>query len=126
MAAIGGSIESIIIDGREFPVAADADVTLKLGGFENEVQPNGNGSDREIKKRVVGKVSGLVVEIDDARGDHEYLQERADSSGKHAIVLTKASGVVYQGDMKLTGELSASSMNATMGIELSGGTLSQQ
>jgi len=49
MAATGGSIESITMDGREFAVAADAESQRKLGGFENEVQANGNGTARIIK-----------------------------------------------------------------------------
>ncbi len=44
MAAVGGSIESVTLDGRTFAVAADAEAQRKLGGFENEVQANGDGT----------------------------------------------------------------------------------
>ena len=37
MAAVGGSVLAVNIDGREYPVAADADINRKLGGYENEV-----------------------------------------------------------------------------------------
>ena len=61
MAAIGGSLESVSLDGREFPVAADAEVQRKLGGFENEVQASGDGSARMVKTRVPWSLDGLVV-----------------------------------------------------------------
>ena len=43
MPAVGGSIESVTLNGRPFPVAADAEAQRKLGGWENEVQANGDG-----------------------------------------------------------------------------------
>jgi len=52
MAAVGGSLESITLNGREFPVAADVEAQRKLGGWENEVLANGDGSGRLIKTRV--------------------------------------------------------------------------
>ena len=75
MAAVGGSIESITLDGRNFAVAADAEAQRKLGGFENEVQSNGDGTARLIKTRVPLSLDGLTLEIDDDRADQEFLQE---------------------------------------------------
>ena len=51
-APIGGSIESVSVDNQLFAVAADADATMQLGGFNNEIQPNGDGTSRIIKTRV--------------------------------------------------------------------------
>jgi hypothetical protein len=127
MAAIGGSIESISLGGREFPVAGDAEVQRKLGGFENEQMVNGNGTTRLIKNRVAWALSGVAIEMDDSRSDHEYVQGLADSNENFAIVITYASGIVYQGDGQFTGELQSSSQNATMPVTLNGpGVLSQQ
>lgn len=120
MSSIGGSIESINLSGREFPVPADTEATRKLGGFENEVQANGNGTARVIKTRVPLTIDGLAVEIDDSRGDHEYLQDLANSNDFFVIAITYASGVTYQGTAQLVGEIPASSMNATAPISLSG------
>lgn len=75
MPAIGGSIESVSLDGRNFAVAADAEAQRKLGGFENEVQANGDGNARLIKTRVPLSIDGLTIEVDDDRGDHEFLQD---------------------------------------------------
>jgi len=125
--AVGGSIESVSIRGRLFPVASDAEANKKLGGFENEVQANGDGTARLVKTRVPWSIDGLQVEISDARGDHEFLQELADSLEFCAITITLASGVTYQATGTITDEVQASSQNATATITLSGpGGLSQQ
>ena len=101
----GGSIESITLDGREFAIAADAEVNRKVGGFENEIQSNGDGSARIIKTRVPLALDGLTVQIDDARGDHEFLQALADRNDYFPIAITYPSGAVYQGSAMITGEI---------------------
>ena len=127
MPAVGGSIESISIRGRLFPVAADAEVQRKLGGFENELQPNGDGSARLIKTRVPWMLDGLTVEIDEDRGDHEFLQEIADDSDYVPVTITFASGSTWQGRGTISGELQVSSQNATASFSLGGpGALTQQ
>lgn len=128
MTATGGSIESLNLDGRTFPVAADAEAQRKLGGFENEVQANGDGlTARLIKTRVPLKLDGVTVEIDDDRGDEEYLQELADRFDFWPTVITYASGVSYQATTQLTGEIIASSQSATAPITLEGpGKLTRQ
>lgn len=120
MPAIGGSIESVSLDGRLFAVAADAEVQRKLGGFENEVQANGNSTARIVKTAVPSMLDGLAVEIDDTRGDHEFLQSLADSNDYFPTVITYASGESYQGAMMITGELQVSSQNTTATFSLMG------
>lgn len=127
MAAVGGSIESLNLAGRDFAVAADAEATRKLGGFENEVQSNGNGSARIIKTRIPLSLDGVVVEIDDDNGDHEFLQDLANGTDYFAVGITYASGSTYQGSATLVGELPVSSQNATCPISLMGpGILTKQ
>lgn len=120
MAAVGGSIESISINGREFAVASDAEANRKLGGFENEVQANGNGTARIVKTRMPWALDGVQIEIDDSRGDQEFLQGIADRNVFVDVAITFASGLVYQGQGMITGELQASSQNATASISLGG------
>lgn len=120
MPAIGGSIESVTLDGRLFAVAADAEGQRKLGGFENEIQANGNGTARKIQTRVPWSVEGLTIEIDDSRGDDEFVQELQDRKDFFPIAVTYASGVVYQGTGTITGETPTSSMSATKQISLGG------
>lgn len=127
MAGVGGSIEAISLSGRIFAVAADAEAQRKLGGFENEVQANGNGTARIIKTRVPLSIDGLTVEVDDTRGDHEFLQDLSNAQDYFAISITYASGVVYQGTAIITGELQASSQSATAAVSLMGpGELTKQ
>ncbi len=120
MAATGGSIESISIRGRLFSVAADADTTRKLGGFEAEVLANGDGTARKILTRTPWSIDGLTIVIDDDRGDHEFLQEIADSLEFVSITMELASGTVYEGTGQITDEVTASSQNATATITVGG------
>lgn len=127
MTAIGGSIESVSLSGREFPVAADAEAQRKLGGWENEVQANGDGSARLVKTRVPFSLDGLTLEVDDDRGDHEFLQELSDGNSYFPVAITYPSGAVYQGTAQVVGEMQASSQNATCAVSLMGpGKLEKQ
>ena len=127
MPAVGGSIESVNLSGREFAVAADAEAQRKLGGFENEVQANGDGTARLIKTRVPLSLDGLTIEIDDDRGDQEFLQDLADQNDYWPLGITYASGVTYQGTAQIGGENPASSQSATAAISLMGpGKLTKQ
>jgi hypothetical protein len=127
MPAVGGSIQSISIRGRIFPVASDAEANKKLGGFENEVQANGDGTARKIMTRVPWMIDGLQIEINDDRADHEFLQEIADSHDFVSITMELASGTVYEGTGTITDEIQASSQNATATIKCGGpGSLSAQ
>lgn len=127
MAAVGGSIESITLDGRNFAVAADAEAQRKLGGFENEVQANGDGTARLIKTRVPLSLDGLTLEIDDDRADQEFLQELTNRNDFFPVVISYASGNDYQGAAQLVGETQASSQNATAAVSLMGpGILTKQ
>jgi len=127
MAAVGGSIESVTLDGREFPVGADAEAQRKLGGFENEVQANGNGTARLIKTRVPLSIDGLTIEVDDDRGDHEFLQALSNRNDFYPIAITYASGNTYQGTAQIVGEPQASSQSAMASVSLMGpGVLTKQ
>jgi len=128
MAAVGGSIQEVNLSGRTFAVAADAEAQRKLGGWENEVQANGDGfTARIIKTRVPLSITGLTLEIDDSRGDNEFLQELANGVDFFPLGITFASGKTYQGRAAITDALEVSSQNATAAVSLMGpGTLTLQ
>lgn len=127
MAAVGGSIESITLDGRTFAVAADAESQRKLGGFENEVQANGDASARIIKTRIALSIDGLTLDTDDENGDHEFLQGLSNRNDFFPIVISYASGISYQGTAQIVGETQASSQSATTAVSLMGpGILTKQ
>ena len=118
--AIGGSIESISVNNRLFPVASDADVTRELGGFNNEVLPNGDGSSRKIMTRVTWRLDGVQLEIDNIRNDLEFLQSVADSQDWVPILITYVDGTSYQGRGTIEGEVTAMSQNATGSMNFKG------
>lgn len=127
MAGTGGSIESVSIDGRIFSVASDADSNRKLGGYMNEVQPNGDGTARQIKNREPWMLDGLQLSIDDLNEDQEFLQQVADSNTMSVVLITYASGAAYQGNGTITGDLQTSSQNTTASVTLMGsGSLTPQ
>lgn len=127
MTAVGGSIESVGLAGRTFSVAADADSNRKLGGFENEVSMNGDGTGRLVKTRVGWMLDGLTLSIDDLRGDHEYLQDLVNRRDFFAIDITYPSGAIYSGTGQITGEVQVASQATTASLSLHGpGVLTQQ
>ena len=122
----GGSIQSVSIAGRTFSVTADSDSNRKLGGFENNPEPNGDGTARDIKTRVMWNVDGMSISIDDDRGDQEFLQDVADGADA-VIAITYASGAVYQGSGNLTGDIASASQSTSLPINLMGpGKLTKQ
>lgn len=127
MASTGGSVESISLNGRIFAVAGDVEINRKLGGFENEIEMNGDGSARLIKNRIANSLDGVVVSCDDDRADHEYVQELSDGNDFFTIAITYASGITYQGLTQITGELQHSSQKATLTFSTMGpGQLTKQ
>ncbi len=120
MSSVAGSIESFSIRGRLFPVAADADSNMKIGGFEAEIQPNGDGTARKVLTRVPWMIDGLTASIDHDREDLQFLQARANEPGFEAITITYADGSTYQGDGTVTGEFQFASQSSTASVTLSG------
>ena len=119
-ASVGGSIEAVDIAGRNFSVAADADANRSLGGFTNEVSPNGDGTARILKTRVAWSVDGLSLQINNDNQDLEYLQSIADGLDFVPMTITFADGNTYQGNGIVMGDVKASSATATAPIGLSG------
>jgi len=127
MTAVGGSIENVNINGRTFAVAADAEINRKLGGYMNEVEANGDGTARLIKTVEPFSLEGLQVSIDDARGDHEFLQDVANTNDFVPVNVTYASGSIWQGNAQITGDLQHASKSTTATINLKGtGKLTRQ
>lgn len=128
----GGSLQEVSIRGRNFAVAADADATRKLGGFEATLEANGNETVRKIMTRVPWSISGLTLDCDQDRGDQEFLQDicdgkEADPDGYYAITVTYASGTTYQGRGTITEALEYNNMNTTVAVAFGGpGKLTRQ
>jgi hypothetical protein len=127
MAGIGGPIADLTLNGRYFSVAEDAESNRKIGGFENEVQMNGDGTGRLIKTLVPWGADGLTVNVDDENGDQEFLQNLANLNDFFPITVGYVSGAIWQGNGQTVGELAYSSKNATATVALQGtGTFTKQ
>lgn len=126
--SIGGSIKECSIRGRVFPVRGDADAKRVLGGYQNEVRPNGDGrSAVKVMKATSWSISGLTLHVDDIRGDQEFLEEVAASHDYVPITLTLASDVTYQGLGTITDEYSFSTESSSVEVTLAGpGKLTRQ
>jgi hypothetical protein len=124
---IGGSIENVTVDGQIYAVAADADATMSLGGYSNDVQPNGDRTSRIIKTVIPWTLSGLTVAVNDDAANQETLQKIADGNVFVPCTIRMASGVTYQGTGTITENVERSTQSATVSLSLSGqGTLSKQ
>ena len=84
-------------------MAADADSQRKLGGFENDVQANGDGTSRTLKTRVPWGASDLTLSTSDENGDHAFLQNLSDGNSDFIITVAYADGSIFQGEGTITG-----------------------
>lgn len=126
MAVNGGSIDTVNIAGRNFAAAADNEAQIKLGGFTNENQANGNGTARIVKTRGLAGIEGLQLEVDDARNDHQFLQDVADLNDHVTVSITLVDGTVYDGDQIIEGDFSRSTQSSLATINLMGPALRKQ
>lgn len=125
--SVVGPIQDVSINGRTFAVAEDADVSRNLGGRQNTLLRNGNGTVRVQQNNVAWSLSGLQLAVDDDAGDHEFLQNIANSGNLVPMNITYASGVVYGGQGTITDEMTYSSASGTASVTLSGqGQLAKQ
>lgn len=120
MSANGGPAETVTVSGREFKCTGDCDVGMVKGGWENEIQSNADGSARILKKRVPWKLTGVAVEFDQVREDHEFLEQAQGSGVDLDISVTYVSGYTYAGTGQIVGELSESAASASATLEFSG------
>lgn len=127
MSAVGGPIESVSINGRNFAVAEDADASVVYGGDQNELGMNGNDTARLIKSKMGWKVSGLALQIDPDNNDHEFIQDIIDGNEFVDYEHTEVDGNVYYGSGQIIEEVGKSTKNATAELTFSGpGRLTKQ
>jgi hypothetical protein len=118
-----GDIREFTIDGRGFTPQSGASFTITMGGYDNEVTRGGNG-DLTIKQSAVpGKIGDAAVIIDHEAGDMEFIRTRKDSAKVCNVAVTLVSGVVYQGDLVIAGEVGLSSGDGNVTLSLEGGTI---
>jgi hypothetical protein len=116
----GGPIESITIKGRRFACDGEDSAKIQLGGFNNELKPNGDGTPRQIKSRKLATISDLNPKIDPANGDLEYLQEIQNGFEMADTAITLVDGTVYSGAMQITDEVEYDAKEGTAGLSMAG------
>jgi hypothetical protein len=72
-AVVGGSIKSIAIDGREFPVDAASEAEFDTGGFSNTVVTTGSGESIVTQERIPWTLRDVDVVVSEDRGDLGFL-----------------------------------------------------
>ncbi len=117
---IGGPLESLTLSGRTFAVASDNDAGRAIGGYNNEISMNGDGSSRTLKTRVPWTLGGINISVDDLNQDNEYIQNLADSKSDFAISGTFASGAIFQGAGQITDSIEFSNLSSTCTVSVSG------
>jgi len=123
--ATGGPLESVTIDNRRFAVDGEVNADIKLAGFINELKANGDKTFRITKSVKPGKIDKIPIVIEDSRGDLEFIQDVIDSTEFVPCDVTLVTGVVFSGNMQITGDPAESTKEATMEITLEG-TLKRQ
>lgn len=122
MTAIGGSLESISLNGREFKCTADTDPGIQLGGEEITMESNGLGGVRELKRKIPWAINGAKVELDMDNEDLEYLTDFQINKGGD-VVITFAGGISYTAIGNISGTLESNPADASTTLSLMGGGL---
>lgn len=115
-----GALESIVLNGLRFTCDAEDEPEITLPGFNNEVKPNSDGTVRVTKTRHAGKIEGLKIQIDLARGDLEAVQEMKDSKELVSMSGTMTNGSVVSGEVQITSDGVYNAGDGTMEITLEG------
>lgn len=116
----GGPIESIVIAGRRFTTDGEDTCEITYSGYDNEVKPNGDGTQRIVKSVHTGAIEGLNLVIDPARDDMEFLKEQQDSCEFLEVSATLVGGTVINGSMQITDAVALDSKEMTAEVTLNG------
>jgi len=123
--SINGAMRGLTIGGRGFKVAHDGPGNKDLGGRNNELAMNGDGSFRTLQSVMPGSLNDLQIEIDNSRGDQEYLKGIADAGLPVNVVATYASNTSYAGDLVLVGEMKADEATGLVSLGFQGSELTK-
>lgn len=115
----GGDIREFKYAGRQFDVSPDADVTLILGGVNLASVAAGNGNPITTGKRRLAGLDGLILNLDSANKDLEFLVNKQSTGNQYPYSITEMSGITYGGEGAIEGEdlgKSSATGNATIAI----------
>ena len=126
MAAIGGPLESITINGRTFPVAQDSGPSTDLGGDTNTIEMNGDRTSRIVKELRPALLESINVQIDHDNNDLQFLDDIQQGTEFVPISVTFVEQTVYSGSGIITDPVVLNSDKATAEIKLSGPSFTKQ
>jgi hypothetical protein len=115
-----GPFESHTLAGRRFACDGEDDAVLNLGGKNNEIVPNGDGTNRNKQTRVVGTLEGTNLIFDPENSDIEYLADLKNGGKLFDYSGTTNDGIIYSGLVQIVDELKFSFKEGTVEITLSG------
>ena len=121
----GGDIRQMMVNGREFDVAPESNVTYRLGGFSNESAPTGNGNMHTTQRRKLGGFESLPLSVDPSREDIEFLQDIADSGEPVPMFMTLADNTTYGGSLAIQGSVDPNSGDGQVEISALGPVFEQ-
>lgn len=126
--ANGGSPRVLSYAGRIFPFMGDAEPKRKLGGYENEINPTGDGQNAVSVGSIVSpQVTGCKIMIDDERGDQVFLQEKANGGKFEDFSYDRKDGSTWGCKMQIDGAIEFDDKTSTAEISFKGvGTLERQ
>lgn len=97
----GGDIKQLMIGGREFDIAPEANVTYRLSGYSNESNPTGNGGVHTTQNRKLGGFDAIPISVQTGRGDVEFLQGKADEGEPVPCSMTLVNDATYAGKLTI-------------------------
>jgi hypothetical protein len=127
MAAVGGPIREVSLDGRIYQCTSEATATIKPGIASNEVKVSGAGVPYLLQKAEPSEVDGLVLLIDNNQESMRHLDGLAAKGDFWPATITLADGRTYQGSqMQLAEKPAFNTSEGTATVKLAGGPMELQ
>jgi hypothetical protein len=117
---IGGPFESHTISGRRFVCDSEDTAQLQVQGKSNEGKMNGDGTMRNTQTRVPGTLEGSNIVFDPNNGDDDFLIKTRDEGKFVDYSGTANDGVVWAGNVLITGDLKFDYKTGTVPVTLTG------
>jgi hypothetical protein len=119
MARIGGSIKQITLNGRQFSVKSDVDIS-EVFPTNNKVEMNGDQTATLVQVIEPWRLNDIVLSIDNENGDREFIRDAARIPDFWPITFTTADSKVYGAVGQIVDAPERKTMNNSVAISLSG------
>lgn len=109
----GGDVKTFTLGGREYDIAADAEITFIPAGFANESQPTGNGRQHVNKRRRLAGLDDVQISVDEVRDDMAGIRDASAATEALPCLMVTASDTTYSGSVFIEGEYNHNTGNGT-------------